>query len=660
MRRSDDTGQRPGALVRGAADHLAALVARAVGAQCGLVHFVEGERLRLYGGFGLETPRERVADIPLTEGLAGFVVTSGRELAVDDVAASEWAPVAGPRLGAYLGFPVRDEHGAVIGLCCAAEARPRTWTGDDIAAVAEAAMVGTLLLTERLARREVDRQRRFLDAVLDSLHDGVTACDADGTIVLVNARMQRMRGRSADPDDSTLLRALRGEKLRGHELVVHRRDKPARHYVVDAQPIIGPDGRTAGAVQAVQDVTRRKRAERFRTCELTVIRALADARTVEAAGPRVLEAIVGTLGWTHAELWLVDDAAATIRAAAQWSAPGWDAGIEVPHELGYGVGLPGRAWQAGKPLWIRDVGSPQSLISPETAAESQLHAALAIPVRHGLGVLGVLTVFAGSAEDADDELVALMSGIAAHIGQFVERRMVEDLQRQLIRTKNEYLGLIGHELRTPLTSIAAYTELLREADARTLAEDGPAMLEVIDRNTTQLRHIIGELLELSALDTGHAAVQLAPLDLADLVREAVARTRDAVAGEPLTIEADVPAELVLPGDGKRLRQVLDNLLGNAVKYSPDGGRVTVRLCEAGRVAELSVSDTGIGVSPDEREKMFTGLYRTSRARDRAIPGSGLGLTLSRAVVQRHHGSIELIDHDGPGTTIRVRLPLDAR
>jgi signal transduction histidine kinase len=236
----------------------------------------------------------------------------------------------------------------------------------------------------------------------------------------------------------------------------------------------------------------------------------------------------------------------------------------------------------------------------------------------------------------------------------------ERLQRQLIRTKNEYLALIGHELRTPLTSIAAYTELLRDADAETLVSDGPRLLEVIDRNSTQLRHIINELLELSALDTGHAAVQLTPINLAEVVRESVQCTRDAVTGEPVSIVDELPAELVLPGDRRRLRQVVDNLLGNAVKYSPDGGRIAVRLRTVGRAAELAVSDTGIGVSQEEREKMFTGLYRTSRARDRAIPGTGLGLTLSRAVVQRHHGSIELSEHEGPGTTVLVRLPLDAR
>ncbi|WP_245908388.1 ATP-binding protein [Pseudosporangium ferrugineum] len=687
-----DAGPRVAALDRsalttGAADQVAALIARATGSSCGLVHFVDGDRLVLYGGHGLRSLREEYADIPIARTLGGLVVEADAEVAVEDLTADERVPGTSPIRrhgvrGAYLGRPIRDEQGAILGVCCAVATRPRTWTAEDRAAVAEAAQVGTLLITEQLARHEVDRQRRFLDAVLDSLHDGVTACDANGRIVLVNSRMQALWGAAripgelddgnaipgltdghgdpVRPDDISLYRALRGERVRDHELVLSRRGSRTRYYVVDATPIVGPDGRTVGAVQAVQDVTRRKRAERFRTCQLNVITALAEAPSVEAAGPRILEAIVSTLGWTHAELWLVDESAGVVRPAARWSIPGWDARIEIPGELPYGTGLAGRAWLAGKPLWIRDVGLPQSLISPATAEGSQLHAALAIPVRHGLETVAVLTVFADTPEGPDDELVALMSGLAAHIGQFVERRMVEDLQRQLTRTKNEYLALIGHELRTPLTSIGAYTELLREADEKTLVQDGPAMLEVIDRNTTQLRHIISELLELSALDTGHASVQLAPLDLAELVREAVAATRTAVADEPLTIEADLPEHLVLPGDRRRLRQVVDNLLGNAVKYSPDGGRVAVTLRADGRAAELSVSDTGIGVAPEEREKMFAGLYRTSRARDRAIPGSGLGLTLSRAVVQRHHGSIQLTGHDGPGTTVLVRLPLDER
>jgi signal transduction histidine kinase/PAS domain-containing protein len=670
-----------------AGEQLAALIARAAHAPSGLVHFVDGEALRIYGSYGMRMRWEDIGDTPLRDSLARLIVADGRPLVITDFATDPRIPANSPiRLrglsGAYLGQPIRDPSGAVLGICCAIDTQPREWSADDVAAVGDAARLGTLLITEQQGRREVDRQRRFLDAVLDNLHDGVTACDADGRVVLVNARMQRLwggarmpadlsddtavaglsdgDGRPIAPGDVALFRALRGERLRNEELLLQGRGRRTRYYLIDAQPILGPDGETVGAVQAVQDVTRQRRAERFRTCELAVVTALAAAPTIEAAGPRVLEAVVGTLGWTHAELWLVDEAAGVVRSAASWNSPSWQSDIEVPAELPYGTGLPGRAWQAGKPLWIRDVGRPQSLISPETAESSRLHTALAIPVRNGLEPLGVLTAFADTIEDPEDELVALMSGISAQIAQFIEKRLVEDLQRQLIRTKNEYLALIGHELRTPLTSIAAYTELLRDADAETLVAEGPRLLEVIDRNATQLRHIINELLELSALDTGHAAVQLSPINLAELVRESVRAARDAITDEPVSIVDELPDELVLPGDRHRLRQVVDNLLGNAVKYSPDGGRIAVRLRTVGRAAELSISDTGIGVSQEEREKMFTGLYRTSRARDRAIPGTGLGLTLSRAVVQRHHGSIELSEHEGPGTTVCVRLPLDAR
>jgi signal transduction histidine kinase len=680
-------GLQRGVLTSGAADQLAALVARAAHAPTGLLHFVEGDRLRRYGAWGLAISCEDIVDTPVPDSLAGLVIAGNEPVIIDDVSTDPRIPAGSPIRanggpGAYLGHPVRDERGAIIGICCVLDREPRHWRADDSAAVAGAAEVATLLVTERLARHEVDRQRRFLDAVLDSLHDGVTACDADGNMVFVNARMRRLWGDAPVPndlgddaaiaglidsdgrplrrDDIGLFRALRGEHLRNEELALKGRTRRTRYYLLDAQPIIGPDGLTVGAVQAVQDVTRQRRAERFRTGELAVTRALADARSVEEAGPRVLEAVGSTLDWVHAELWLVDDAAGVLRSTTQWSAPGWQAEICVPAELPYGKGLAGRAWQAGKPLWIRDVGQPQSLISRHTANSSRLHTALAIPVRDGLEPLGVLSVFADTVEDPEDEIVALMSGIAAHIGQFVEQRLIEDLQRQLDRSKNEYLSLIGHELRTPLTAISAYTELLREIDPAALALDGPALLEVIDRNTAHLRQIINELLELSALDTGHAQVQLAPVDLAGVIRESVECTRAAIDGAPLVLDAELPDELVVPGDRRRLRQIVDNLLGNAVKYSPDGGRISVTLRSVTGVAELAVSDTGIGVSPEEREELFNRLYRSSRVRDRAIPGTGLGLAMSRAVVHRHHGTIELIDHEGPGTTVKVRLPLDAR
>ncbi|MEV6343931.1 ATP-binding protein [Actinoplanes sp. NPDC051851] len=670
-------GERPalhrGALTSGTADQLAALTARAAHVPSACLQLVEGDRLRLYGSWGVAVDWTSIADTPLDGSLGGLVVRGGGAVIVDDAEADPRVP---PGLikahgGSYLGYPIHDRNGSVLGVCCAYGHRPRDWAPEQISAVAEAAEVATLLVGEQLARFDLEQEHRFLDAVLESLHDGVTACDAAGRVVFANDRMRRLWGDEAAQgelggltngagqpltrDDLGLFRALRGERVRDEPLALHGGTRRTHHYLMDAQPIFGPDGRVAGAVQAVQDVTRQRRAERFRACELAVTTALNGAPSIEAAGPRVLESVVGTLDWVHAELWLADPAVGRIRSAAWWSAPEWPTGIPVPEHLAPGQGLAGRAWQVDRPFWIRDVARSPGTID----AIDGLHAALAVPVHGGTGAIGVLTVFADSVEDPEDELVALMSGIAAHLGQFVERSRVEDLQRQLDRSKNEYLALIGHELRTPLTSISAYTELLREADEESLVRDGPRLIKVVERNAHQLREIINELLELSALDAGHADVRCVPMDLAAVVREVVERTRAAIEGAPVVIDTDLPGELILPGDRDRLRHIVENLLGSAVRYSPDGGHVTVTLRSEGRAAELAVSDAAGDVSRDEREQIFTGHYRTARGHDRMVPGSGLGLTLSRAVVEKHHGSVELTG-GADGATVLVRLPLEAR
>ncbi|GIF13121.1 ATP-binding protein [Actinoplanes teichomyceticus] len=657
-----------GVLTSGTADQLAALTARGAQTPSACIQFVEGDRLRLYGSWGVSADWDAIADTPLEGSLGGMVVRSGGAVIVDDATADDRVPpgVVRKHGGAYLGYPVHDRLGQVLGVCCAYDLRPRAWAPEQMTAVAEAAEVATLLIGEQLARHELEQQHRFLDAVLDSLHDGVTACDAAGRVVFANERMRRLW--ADDPRDGSggpgggelgLYRALRGERVRDEPVTRPGRTRRTRHFLMDAQPILGPDASVVGAVQAMQDVTRQRRAERFRSCELAVTTALAGAPSIEAAGPRMLEAVVATLDWVHAELWMLDPPAGVLRPAARWSAPGWPSAVRVPETLAYGQGLAGRAWQVDEPLWIQDVGQPQSLVPAAEASPERLHTALAVPVHDGSEAIGVLTGFADAVEDPEDELVALMSGIAAHMGQFVERRRVEDLQRQLVRSKNEYLALIGHELRTPLTSISAYTELLREADEETLVRDGPRLIEVVERNALALREIINELLELSALDAGHADVRRTPMDLAEVVRDVVDRTRAAIGAAPVVIDADLPTELIVPGDRDRLRHIVENLLGSAIRYSPDGGHVEVSLRRAGRTAELAVSDAAADVPRDEREKLFTGRYRTSRGHDRTLPGSGLGLTLSRAVVERLHGSVELTGGDS-GTTVLVRLPLDVR
>jgi signal transduction histidine kinase len=386
----------------------------------------------------------------------------------------------------------------------------------------------------------------------------------------------------------------------------------------------------------ISDQVARAREEAFRACERAVVRELGEAETVEEAGPGVLRALVSTLGWVHGELWLVHEPAQLLLPAATWTDRKRKNPPPVPDQLAYGSGLAGRTWQDGKPLWIREMR------------------ALGVPVLSGPNVVGVLTLFADGVDEHDDALVALLSGVAAHVGQFLDRRRAEELRVELTRSKDEYLALLGHELRTPLTSVATYAELLRDADPSTVA----TLAEVINRNAAVLRQIVDDLLDLAALDTGHAVIRAQRCDLVVVLSEALDAAGGALAAAGLELTVDLPDQLVVPGDIKRLRQVMDNLLGNAIKFSPDGGRVTV---SARRVdphtAEVTVSDTGIGVPAAERDRLFDRFYRSSRTRDRAIPGTGLSLAISRAIVERHQGTISLVSGDRPGTTIRVRLQI---
>jgi signal transduction histidine kinase len=209
-------------------------------------------------------------------------------------------------------------------------------------------------------------------------------------------------------------------------------------------------------------------------------------------------------------------------------------------------------------------------------------------------------------------------------------------------------------MRTPLTSIASYTSLL--ADEPGLSGDTRHMLSVINRNTDILRDIIDQLLELTGLETGHHIMHPQPTDLS-----AVATTAAAAADLPpgIRLHTDVPATLTLNADPHRLRQIIDELLANAIKYSPDGGDIHLRVHDPDpddSVIELTVTDTGIGIPAHEREQLFDRFQRGGNARHSTLQGAGLGLTLVRILVEAHGGTITIDPEHQPGTRIVVRLP----
>ena len=233
--------------------------------------------------------------------------------------------------------------------------------------------------------------------------------------------------------------------------------------------------------------------------------------------------------------------------------------------------------------------------------------------------------------------------------------------RELDRLKDEFIALVSHELRTPLTSIRGYTELLLDGEAGELTDDQRQFLAVVERNSHRLLHLVGDLLFLAQIEAGKLALEVDVLDLGAVASESVEAARPAAEEKGVTLTlATGPEAPPLAGDRARIGQLLDNLVSNAVKFTPSGGNVDIRVGSLGKRAVLEVRDSGIGIPAGEQQFLFQRFFRTSTATEQAIQGTGLGLAISKAIVEAHGGQIEVESEEGVGTTFRVKLPLEQR
>jgi signal transduction histidine kinase len=227
--------------------------------------------------------------------------------------------------------------------------------------------------------------------------------------------------------------------------------------------------------------------------------------------------------------------------------------------------------------------------------------------------------------------------------------------RELDRMRDAFVATVSHELRTPLTSISGFLEMMQDEEDR-LDDTGRQYLDVIRRSTERLYSLVEDLLLVAQIEAKRVELDLGDVDVAELAARAVEAMRP-IAGEKgvaLEVVSDHPP--TARGDQTRLTQVLDNLVSNAVKFTDEGGVVTVTVNGKGDGVELVVTDTGIGVSPEEQGQVFARFFRASTATKRAIPGTGLGLAISRALVEQHGGTISFASREGEGTTVTVRLP----
>jgi PAS domain S-box-containing protein len=241
------------------------------------------------------------------------------------------------------------------------------------------------------------------------------------------------------------------------------------------------------------------------------------------------------------------------------------------------------------------------------------------------------------------------------------------------KLKDQFVSLISHELRTPLSSILGYLELVLDDEDDTLSADQKKYLATVERNAHRLQRLVGDLLFTAQVEAGRFTLQPEDVDLAAVVRAAEETVRVTADTAGVEVGIEVPTEgLIVPGDAVRLGQACDNLVSNAVKFTPAGGRVTLALRTAWQtpdgevstaerpgaapVTQLSVSDTGMGIPAGEQGKLFTRFFRASTAQRNAVPGVGLGLTITKAITTAHGGTLDVVSAEGKGTTFTMTLP----
>nr|BFE79108.1 hypothetical protein GCM10020093_017090 [Planobispora longispora] len=321
------------------------------------------------------------------------------------------------------------------------------------------------------AQRQLEAERTFLQALLDSLDVGVVACDAEGRATVTN---QAARGLYRDmpdpsarreewprlyhlftpdgrtplhPDQVPLARALAGEHVDGQQLMICPPGRAARRCLVNARPIVTGDGRRLGAVLAVRDITREHRAQMLNEARHAVVQALAGASSTEEAATGVLIAVVRALGWTYGEYWQVAPDRQSIVRTSWWSRPDRDVSAFADDQqarVRCGDGLPGGVWKAGEATWIRDLrAEARPFLLKQAALDAGLRATIALPVRSGDQVLGVLIFCADAVQEPDDQLVDLLDGVCAHVGRHLERRRAEELAMDLAESRRHFARVVS-------------------------------------------------------------------------------------------------------------------------------------------------------------------------------------------------------------------------
>ena len=302
----------------------------------------------------------------------------------------------------------------------------------------------------------------------------------------------------------------------------------------------------------------------------------------------------------------------------------------------------------------------QARLGPTPAGERELGVPLPDAAGERWLVVGEPIGFepVGEPEQGLLRVMAGIAGAAIQKARLLEREQeMRERLEEVDTIKSEFVSSVSHELRTPLTSILGYLEMLADGFGGTLSAEQERILQVVDRNAHRLLILIEELLIMSRLESGSFRLALGPVSVGALVHGAYQAVLPDLMVRSLDVEIDVASDVgIVQGDSAQLDRVMINLLTNAIKFTPDGGRVAVTARRTGDAVHVDVVDTGIGIPAEDQAKIFDRFFRSSSIAELAVPGTGLGLWITRTIIEEHGGHIGVSSEPGGGTRFSVSLP----
>jgi signal transduction histidine kinase len=298
----------------------------------------------------------------------------------------------------------------------------------------------------------------------------------------------------------------------------------------------------------------------------------------------------------------------------------------------------------------------QSMESPGPAMLSENH--ILVPIRLDGRAIGLLDLQGIGTSSLQPEHACFATRLADHAAIAIENARLHERVRRANQAKSEFVSFVTHELRTPMTSIRGYASLLGNEMVGTLSPRQKEFAEAIHRNVDQMKVLVSDLQDISRIEAGQLRLEKQAVSLTGALREAFQATKDEIGDRYHSMRSDIPDDLPeVLGDPTYLRRILVNLLSNARKYTQEGGDIRVRARCLDDTVQCTVIDNGIGISPEDQTQLFTKFFRSEDPAVREMPGTGLGLSLVKHLVEMHGGETRIESQLGRGTAVTFTIPV---